>query len=91
MSRVDDTADVVIVGGGPAGFSAACRLKQLANEKGTELRVCLLEKASEVGGHTMSGACIEPKALNELFPNWKEKGVSNINPAIIVLCHCESH
>jgi electron-transferring-flavoprotein dehydrogenase len=71
MERDTDQADVVIVGGGPAGLSAACRLKQLANERGKELRVCVVEKASEIGRHILSGACIEPTAINELFPDWK--------------------
>jgi len=66
--------DVVIVGGGPAGLSAACRMKQLAEEAGTELSVCLVEKGSEVGAHILSGAVIEDRALTELFPDWKNMG-----------------
>ena len=66
--------DVVIVGAGPAGLSAAIRLKQLANAAGSELSVCILEKGSEVGAHILSGAVIDPIALNELIPDWKEKG-----------------
>ncbi|SEK04671.1 NAD(P)/FAD-dependent oxidoreductase, partial [Paraburkholderia diazotrophica] len=66
--------DVVIVGGGPAGLSAAIRLKQRAAEKGVEIGVCVLEKGSEIGAHILSGAVMDPRALNELIPDWKEKG-----------------
>jgi electron-transferring-flavoprotein dehydrogenase len=66
--------DVVIVGGGPAGLSAAIRLKQLAAEAGRDVSVVVLEKGSEVGAHILSGAVMDPRALTELFPNWKELG-----------------
>jgi len=66
--------DVVIVGGGPAGLSAAIRLKQLAAEKGQDVSVCVLEKGGELGAHILSGAVMDPRALEELFPNWKELG-----------------
>jgi len=66
--------DVLIVGAGPAGLSAAIKLKQLALEAGQEINICILEKGSEVGAHILSGAVIDPIALNELIPDWKEKG-----------------
>ncbi len=74
MEREYMEFDVVIVGAGPAGLSAACRLKQKAAEAGNEISVCVVEKGSEVGAHTLSGAVFEPRALNELFPDWKELG-----------------
>jgi len=66
--------DVVIVGAGPAGLSAAIRLKQLAAEKGAEISVCVLEKGSEVGAHILSGAVVDPRSLDELIPDWRDKG-----------------
>ncbi|MFN4168817.1 MAG: NAD(P)/FAD-dependent oxidoreductase, partial [Pannonibacter phragmitetus] len=65
--------DVVIVGAGPAGLSAAIRLKQIANEKGEELSVVVLEKGSEVGAHILSGAVIDPIALDRLLPDWRSE------------------
>ena len=73
--------DVVIVGAGPAGLSAACRIMQLAQEKEQEITVCVVEKGSEVGAHTLSGAVLEPRALDELFPTWKEMGAP-VNTAV---------
>jgi electron-transferring-flavoprotein dehydrogenase len=66
--------DVVIVGAGPSGLATAIRLRQLAEEKGTDLSVCIVEKGSEVGAHILSGAVLEPRSLNELLPDWKERG-----------------
>src|SRR5580693_7629591 len=66
--------DVVVVGGGPAGLAAAIRLKQQATEQGREVSVCVLEKGSEIGAHILSGAVMDPQALTELLPNWKELG-----------------
>jgi electron-transferring-flavoprotein dehydrogenase len=73
--------DVVIVGGGPAGLSAAIRLKQLAAEQGRDVSVCVLEKGGELGAHILSGAVMDPIALNELIPDWKEKGAP-LNTAV---------
>jgi electron-transferring-flavoprotein dehydrogenase len=66
--------DVVVVGGGPSGLAAAIRLKQLAAERGRELGVCVVEKGSEIGAHILSGAVMDPRAMSELFPDWKERG-----------------
>ena len=73
LERESMEVDVVIVGAGPAGLSAACRLMQLAEQQEKELSVVILEKGSEVGAHILSGALFEPRALNELFPDWKER------------------
>ena len=81
MEREFMEFDVVIVGAGPAGLSAACRLKQKAAEAGKEISVCVVEKGSEVGAHILSGAVFEPRALNELFPDWKELGAP-LNTAV---------
>ena len=72
--------DVVIVGAGPAGLAAAIRLAQLSEEAGQEVSVCVLEKGSEVGAHILSGAVMEPRALNELFPDWEERGAPLLTP-----------
>ena len=72
--------DVVIVGGGPAGLSAAIRLKQLAAAAGQEVTVALVDKGSEIGAHILSGAVIDPKALGELFPDWRELGAPLTTP-----------
>ncbi|MEO9947367.1 electron transfer flavoprotein-ubiquinone oxidoreductase [Paraglaciecola sp.] len=74
--------DVVIVGAGPAGLSTACRLMQLAQKQEQDLMVCVVEKGSEVGAHILSGAVFETRALDELFPDWKEKGAPLNTPVI---------
>lgn len=73
MERESMEVDVLIVGGGPAGLATACRLGQLAQESGDELSILLVEKGSEVGAHILSGAILETRALDELFPDWKDK------------------
>ncbi len=73
--------DVLVVGGGPAGLSTAIRLKQLAQKKGSEINVCVLEKGSEPGAHILSGAVMDPRAITELFPDWKERGAP-LNQAV---------
>jgi electron-transferring-flavoprotein dehydrogenase len=74
--------DVVIVGAGPSGLAAAIRLKQLALTAGSELAVCVIEKGSEVGAHILSGAVFEPRALDELLPDWRERGAPLNTPAV---------
>lgn len=72
--RVSEDVDVCIVGAGPSGLSAAIRIRQLALSQGKDTRVFVVEKGAEVGSHILSGAVLEPRALNELIPDWKAKG-----------------
>ena len=73
--------DVVIVGAGPSGLAAAIRLRQLCEEHGSDLSICIVEKGSEVGAHILSGAVLEPRSLEELFPDWKDRGAPLHTPA----------
>ena len=74
MERESMEFDVVIVGAGPSGLSTAIRLRQLCAERGTDLSICIVEKGSEVGAHILSGAVLEPRSLDELIPDWKDRG-----------------
>lgn len=77
--------DVVIVGAGPSGLATAIRLKQQAEKRGEDINVCVVEKGHEVGAHILSGNVFEPRALNELIPDWKEKGAP-----VCTQCGCKS-
>lgn len=81
MQRDVMNYDILIVGAGPSGLASAIRLKQLANEAGKELSVCVLEKGAQIGAHILSGAVIDPIALNELIPDWREKAAP-LNTAV---------
>ena len=81
MERESMDYDVVIVGAGPSGLAAGIRLKRLAEEQGREVSVCILEKGAEVGAHILSGAVIETRALDELLPDWAERGAPLNTPA----------
>lgn len=76
MSKESMNFDVLIVGAGPSGLSTAIKLAQLAKENNKELNICIVEKGSEVGAHILSGAVLEPRALDELIPDWKKKRIT---------------
>ena len=81
MERESMEFDVVIVGAGPSGLATAIRLRQLCEEHGSDLSICVVEKGSEVGAHILSGAVLEPRSLDELFPDWKDRGAPLHTPA----------
>lgn len=81
MMRESMDFDVVIVGAGPAGLSTGIRLAQLAKQQGTELSICIIDKAERVGGQILSGAVLEPRALNELIPDWQQRNPPQHTPA----------
>ena len=81
MERESMEFDVVIVGAGPSGLSTAIRLRQLCAERGSDLSICVVEKGSEVGAHILSGAVLEPRSLDELLPDWKDRGAPLHTPA----------
>ena len=94
MERESMEFDVVIIGGGPSGLSTAIKLKQLALEQGGDISVCIVEKGSEVGAHILSGAVLEPRALNELLPEWKALGAPLDTPVktdLFMLLSQKSH
>ena len=80
MERESMEFDVVIVGAGPSGLATAIRLRQLCAEHGSDLSICIVEKGSEVGAHILSGAVLEPRSLDELFPDWKDRGRAAAHP-----------
>ncbi|MEM7279343.1 MAG: NAD(P)-binding protein, partial [Pseudomonadota bacterium] len=80
MERESMEFDVVVVGAGPAGLAAACRIKQLAKDANQDISVVVVEKGAEIGAHILSGNVFEPRALDELFPDWKERGAPLATP-----------